>query len=531
MKKVIIIGGGIAGLTCAHELSNYDYDITIIERNNIVGGLARTYQDEKNKICPIEYSWRAYGKWYQNVFHIMKQIPFENETVYEQLIILEGGDKTCDKKIPNYNSLNTIELKDKLILLPYFLKYMASCKDRNIENFSHIGLRNFIQNLNLSKNTEDKIGKIVGPYLGFDYQHASLYDLFYTVEMMRINSNDKYNFSISKYPTNYSWLDPWVKYLNNKGVKILTDIHVEQFVIKNNKIEKILVNKDTFITADYFINCTGPEVLETLLRPYKNSYNDYYKLVNNSKIYGRQIQLSVYYYIDKKLFLNNKNTLAYLPNTPWLLMVLPTGHIWGDKFLKRYCKKTIREVVSVGICEPYVKGNLIKKPWSECTIQEIEIEAWNQLINDKDFSENVCVDSNVNLSDVKVLDFKLWDSYKYNGKVIDTIEPKWGNNINTAKNRPIPESPIHNLIIGGAYTNTSTGCYSMESACESGKLAAKSLCKIDNKKNDIYIHTKDTFFLTKPIREMDRMVYNEPMVFLIIIVSILIIIVILVKLN
>ena len=74
MKHVIIIGGGIAGLTAAHELSEQNYKITLIERNTIIGGLARTYQDSKNKICPYEYSWRAYGKWYQNVYDIMKRI-------------------------------------------------------------------------------------------------------------------------------------------------------------------------------------------------------------------------------------------------------------------------------------------------------------------------------------------------------------------------------------------------------------------------------------------------------------------------
>lgn len=40
--KVIIIGAGIGGLTVAHELSKYGYDITIYERNDIVGGLARS---------------------------------------------------------------------------------------------------------------------------------------------------------------------------------------------------------------------------------------------------------------------------------------------------------------------------------------------------------------------------------------------------------------------------------------------------------------------------------------------------------
>jgi uncharacterized protein with NAD-binding domain and iron-sulfur cluster len=90
--QYLIIGGGIAGLTAAFELVEQGYDVTIIERNDIVGGLARTYQDETKKICPYEYSWRAYGNWYQNVYDIMKRIPFNNkEMVYDKLTVIQTG--------------------------------------------------------------------------------------------------------------------------------------------------------------------------------------------------------------------------------------------------------------------------------------------------------------------------------------------------------------------------------------------------------------------------------------------------------
>ena len=52
-----------------------------------------------NKTCPYEYSWRAFGQWYQNVYQLMKQIPYDKkETVYNKLTILQEGKKTCDKK-------------------------------------------------------------------------------------------------------------------------------------------------------------------------------------------------------------------------------------------------------------------------------------------------------------------------------------------------------------------------------------------------------------------------------------------------
>ena len=60
-------------------------------------------------------------------------------------------------------------------------------------------------------------------------------------------------------------------------------------------------------------------------------------------------------------------------------MVLSTGHIWGDEYMSKYCDKNIKEIVSVGICEPYANGLFIKKPWFQCTRDEIKIEAWYQL--------------------------------------------------------------------------------------------------------------------------------------------------------
>lgn len=517
MKNVIIIGGGIAGLTSAHELLDNGYKVTLIERNNIVGGLARTYQDEFNKICPYEYSWRAYGKWYQNVYNIMNRIPFnETENVYDKLVILQGGIKTCNKQIPSYeNKISEIPFNDILTIMPIFIKYFTSCNERNIDNFSGISLRNYILSQKLSKKTEDIMGKIVGPYLGFDYHNASLYDLIYSYEMMSNNSSSQFNFNITSLPTNHVWFEPWVKLLVSKGLVLKLNTEVIKFNIDNkmNKIVNITIynKKYEIIKGDYYVNCTGPEVLKKILEPYKLYPNIslFYENIKHVADNGRQIQLSVYYYINKKIFLDNKNTLAYLPNTPWLLMVLPTGHIWGDDHLSKYCKSSIKEVISVGICEPYVKGIYIKKMWSECTPKEIEIEAWYQLINDKDFRENICIEDNIHINDIKIIDFKMWDSYQYKNGKIDTYEPKWANNVNTIQYRPNPKTPIINLFIGGSYSNTTTGTYSMESATESGKIVAKAVCKADNKKENIFLYNKKMSLIMTPIRFIDKLFYKN----------------------
>jgi UDP-galactopyranose mutase len=41
-RKILVLGGGVAGSSIAHYLTEKQYDVTLIEKNNRVGGLART---------------------------------------------------------------------------------------------------------------------------------------------------------------------------------------------------------------------------------------------------------------------------------------------------------------------------------------------------------------------------------------------------------------------------------------------------------------------------------------------------------
>ena len=50
-KKVVIIGAGPAGLTAGYELlkQSDDYDVTILEELDVVGGIARTINYRGNQ--------------------------------------------------------------------------------------------------------------------------------------------------------------------------------------------------------------------------------------------------------------------------------------------------------------------------------------------------------------------------------------------------------------------------------------------------------------------------------------------------
>ena len=52
MKKILIIGGGIAGCSIANELSNTGFSVRIIEKADRIGGKVRSYgcKDRKSVV-------------------------------------------------------------------------------------------------------------------------------------------------------------------------------------------------------------------------------------------------------------------------------------------------------------------------------------------------------------------------------------------------------------------------------------------------------------------------------------------------
>ncbi len=93
-RRVLVIGGGFAGLACAHELKSVGYDVTVLEARNRVGGRVLTFRDMVpgkhvegggELIGTNHPTWMGYGA----KFHLdLKVIP-DDESLLAPIVI--GG--------------------------------------------------------------------------------------------------------------------------------------------------------------------------------------------------------------------------------------------------------------------------------------------------------------------------------------------------------------------------------------------------------------------------------------------------------
>src|ERR1051325_1257600 len=80
MPKVVIIGGGIAGMSAAHELLDRGFEVEVYEFRDVPGGKARSIPTphtgvDGRKDLPGEHGFRFFPGFYKHVIDTMKRIP------------------------------------------------------------------------------------------------------------------------------------------------------------------------------------------------------------------------------------------------------------------------------------------------------------------------------------------------------------------------------------------------------------------------------------------------------------------------
>src|ERR1700752_1552846 len=90
--KVIVLGGGVAGLSAAHELAERDIEVVVFAARAIAGGKGRRLPVPRSGKrgrgdLPAEHGFRFFPGFYRHLPDTMKRIPYRaNASVFENLV-------------------------------------------------------------------------------------------------------------------------------------------------------------------------------------------------------------------------------------------------------------------------------------------------------------------------------------------------------------------------------------------------------------------------------------------------------------
>ncbi len=508
-QKVVILGAGVGGLACAHELSkNTDYEVHIYERNKEIGGQARSSKNAGQK--HTEYCWHAFSSEYKFFSEVLNEVYDVNGIklishlkplsrfiyAFNDRNHMESGNSFITKMDGIFSGFKklygiSIPIVDQIKLISIYVFANTLC-DKNLKKYDSIKWADYLGDI--SPNVRRWVLDSTSIYLGMDYNNLSTHFIFHMMRGSTLfdfftssnqgNSRSLLNVEHVFYsldgPMNEVLFDNWQRFLENKGVHFHLNHTVSNIEIHNDCIQSITIECEEFkhnIKGDVIVNALCADQLATLIPTPANV-----TLNMNS----RQIQTQVLYYLPYRLQPVGTNpTVLIMPDTPWFLMTRIEGDLWeiDDDYLS----------TGIGIWD---RPGLSGKTASECTREELAEECWSQ----------ICASQHNLKLPVNIPRWNIWHSFQFNidEKKMDTYEPKFSNNINTYTLRPdIKDKNITNMYNATAYTKTKMNIFNMESGVEAGINAAR--CIISGNNNYVYDLSRPTNWFFTFCRWVDNM--------------------------
>lgn len=499
-KKVIVLGGGVAGMSAAHELAERGFTVEVYERWPVPGGKARSLDvkdsaTEGRLPLPGEHGFRFFPRFYKHVTDTMKRIPFRNNQhgVYDNLV------DTTRIEIARYdlppivvNSRFPRSLADFTLLVAnmwsdnigvdiedehYFAErvwqIITSCEERRIAEYEKIGWWDFIGAGSRSQAYQDYFGHgLTRSLVAAKGQLAStrtvgdiLVQLLFDILEPGVSSDRVLNG-----PTNEVWIEPWLRYLRDRGVEYHLNAEVKSINCEQGRIKSVTVREDEYDfekTGDYYIAAFPVEVMAAHLTEEMLAIDPDLDRIrrlapNVSWMNGAQ------FYLTEDLPIARGHEL-YL-NSQWALTSVSQHQFW-DVDLSRYGDGRVKGIISVDISE-WDQPGLNGKTAKECTREEIRDEIWAQMKKSLNYGgvERLRDDHLHSWAlDPDIVFFDDPNNPHPSGK--QNREPLLVNLVNTWQLRPDARTGIPNLFLASDYVQTYTDLATMEGANEAARRA------------------------------------------------------------
>ena len=497
--SVAILGGGVGGLSAAHELAERGFSVTVYERNALFGGKARSMSVTGSGIggrkdLPGEHGFRFFPGFYKHVTDTMSRIPFgaggancrDNLVQATRILLARQGklDPVWVARFPEtVDDFRTafLALFDKLdiphdeivFFVTRLLALATSCEQRYQEEYEQIAFWDFIGAEARSENYRKYLGQgMTRSLVAMRSEESStrtvgriLLQLFYGI-IVPGRVFDR----LLNGPTNDAWIDPWRAHLTGRlGVKLVPNSTVRSFNLTGGRIGSVSVERGgqlEEVTADFYVVALPVEVMQGLVTP---------ELVHAVPSLARLGELrtewmnGIQFYLESDAPLTDGHAI-YLDSN-WALTSISQRQFWGGYDLSQFGSGRVGGILSVDISNWTSPGNFNRKPALAATSrEEIKDEVWAQL------KAALNAPDNVQLEDGHLMDWFLDPDIQLpNPGTVTNLEPLLINRVGSLAARPEAQTEIGNLFLAADYVRTYTDLATMEGANEAARRATNAI--------------------------------------------------------
>lgn len=503
-RKVAIFGGGVAGLTAAHELAERGFEVTVYERRAL-GGKARSIAVPDSgrggrPDLPGEHGFRFFPGFYHHIPDTMRRIPFAGNAdgVWNNLVPAvearfsrAGAEDTLvpmartGKPWSNPEDFRQtvasviatsmkMPMSDAVYFANRLLVFNTSCDDRRLGQWEKVAWRDFVGANERSREFRMLMSRTLTTLLvAAKDDKASARTIGTMGEQFLGNpleiGNDGPLDRLLNGPTNQAWIDPWVAHLRGLGVRFetaeLRGLDVRDRRISGARIADAAGTRA--VAADYYVLAVPVEVARAMWTPEILAVQPELAAMDDLVVNWMS---GIQFYLRRRTDIARGHT-AYV-DSPWSLTSIAQNQFWSRTKLSTFGDGSAQDCLSVDISDWHTPGILYGKPAIECTHDEIAREVWAQLgkhlegadaLRDSDLV-SWFLDSGVG-----------WDAARGRNTNAD---PLMINTVGSWQARPNVHGGLGNMFLAGDYLRTTIDLATMEGACESARNAVNALLDV-----------------------------------------------------
>ena len=537
---VAVLGGGMAGLTAAHELAERGFAVSVFERTAL-GGKARSMgvpgtAAGGRKPLPGEHGFRFFPGFYHHVPDTMRRIPFPGNAngVHDNMVAANGdvwlraGDRPDGGPFgigPAPASVGSVDGLRRVLLdelgghdvppqeVAYFVErllvFVTSCDARRFGQWEKVSWWDFIKAGQMSPQYQKELAAgLTRDLVAAKEKVASTRTIGHMGEAFVWNilgqGNDGAPDRVLNLPTNEAWIDPWVKLLRSKGVRFHVGQEVQTLETQGGRISAARVRdakgRSRRVEADWFVLATPVERARKILGPQARALDPAFDALDDLNV---DWMTGIQFYLNKPADITDGH-ITFL-DSPWALTALTQAQFWSHRnFAKDYGDGTAVDCLSVDVSDWDTPGILFKKPAKLCTHDEIAKEVWAQIKAHHTAGDKL---PDGILHSYFIDPGMRWEPH-LNRNHNET--PLLVNTVNTWEKRPKSHTKVPNLFLGGDYVQTDVDLATMEGANESGRSATAALLEASGSKQkppEMWTLYKPPFL--EPVWAADAQLYKN----------------------
>jgi 15-cis-phytoene desaturase len=510
VQRVAVLGGGVAGLTAADELSQRHFQVDIFERRDQPGGKARSFLSTPLPglgQLPAEHGFRFIPGFYRHLPDTMKNIPYQgNSNVEANLVegrylsLLRSGKKeTVIPASPWHFHPARVKLafsrhpfrgnfdlshEDLHFIADRVIQLLSTCNERRLMELEKTSWWEYCNAVERSQQSPEypimmrAMTRTLVAARADEMSARTGGDILAQLQLAAYKFGGHPDRLLNG-PTSDVWIEPWRQKLAGAGVNFYPNQEVTGFHVKEGNLIAVHVRDATgqgkekdLTDYDWYVCALPVDVMQQLV--HNNIKEAAPSLANLDKLIVRWMNGFMLYL--RQDLPKMKGHCIYV-DSPWALTSVSQVQFWTPQHRNWRIPGKVGGILSVDISDWDTCGISITKPARECSADEIrqeviyQLRAWTQKTS-----------WGLDLSDDNIAGYFIDpDIVQPNpGGAHINLEPLLVNTVGSWSYRPNSYTEIGNLFLASDYVRTYTDLATMEGANEAARRAVNCILKKSN---------------------------------------------------